>query len=83
MTSAFEHILVALGVFVTAQLSSAQQRHQPVSWFFGKSNNERFKVDVIDTWNMTITPHDKIYQKDDETPLPGKPYHAIRIRGAE
>lgn len=26
-----------------------------MSWFFGKPNNERFRVDVIDTWNMTIT----------------------------
>jgi len=57
--------------------------HQPVSWFYGKPANKRFKVDVIDTWNMTITRHDKIYDSDDEIPLPGKPHLAIRIRGAE
>jgi hypothetical protein len=50
---------------------------------YGKPANKRFKVDVIDTWNMTITPHDKIYESDAEIPLRGKPYLAIRILGVE
>ena len=57
--------------------------HQPVAWFYGKPKNVRFKVDVIDTWNMTITPHEKVYESNEEIPLPGKPYHAIRIRGVK
>ena len=57
--------------------------HQPIAWFYGKPKNMRFKVDVIDTWNMTITPHDRIYESKDEIPLPGKPYLAIRIRGVK
>ncbi len=57
--------------------------HQPVSWFYGKPAKKRFKVDVIDTWNMTITPHERIYESDAEIPLPGKPYLAIRIRSVE
>ncbi len=57
--------------------------HQPVTWFYGKPKKGRFKVDVIDTWNMTVSPHDKIYDRGDEIPLPGKPYLAIRIRGVK
>jgi hypothetical protein len=52
----------------------------------------KFKVDIIDTWNMTINPVDKILeiqaldnysyvdkQKQNIT-LPGKPYMALRIK---
>jgi hypothetical protein len=56
--------------------------HQPVSWFYGKPGSG-FRVDVIDTWNMTVTPHKKVYESDEEIPLPGKPYLAIRIRPVE
>ena len=50
-----------------------------------------FHVDVLDTWNMTITPVDKIYtlakpidsdfpaEGDATVPLPGRPYIALRI----
>ena len=54
--------------------------HQPKIWFYGKPKQGRFKVDVIDTWNMTVTPQQRIYQHNEEIPLPGKPYLAIRIR---
>ena len=57
--------------------------HQPVAWFYGKPKKTRFKVDVIDTWNMTIIPQDRIYENKEEIPLPGKPYLAIRIRGVK
>lgn len=52
----------------------------------------RFKVDVIDTWGMTITPVDGEFvtkkkdnyhfvdEKGRAVPLPGKPYMAVRIR---
>ncbi len=51
----------------------------------------RFKVDIIDTWNMTITPVEHIFEveqldryeyvdKDNsKVELPGKPYMALRI----
>ena len=54
-------------------------------------NGMRFKVDIIDTWNMTITPVDKIFEvkqldgyeyidKDNsKVELPGRPYMALRI----
>ncbi len=52
----------------------------------------KFKVDVIDTWNMTITPLDEVFEiekmgrydfidKDKKViSLPGKPYMALRIQ---
>lgn len=52
----------------------------------------KFKVDVLDTWNMTVTPVDGLFtltkrdnyfyaDKDGRNvPLPGKPYMAIRIK---
>ena len=52
----------------------------------------RFKVDIIDTWNMTITPVDQTIEieqldryeyidKDkSKVILPGRPYMALRIR---
>lgn len=54
---------------------------------------ERFRVDVIDTWNMTVEPHPgvftvqrradtKYYFHDPERPtvsLPGRPWMAVRV----
>ncbi len=51
----------------------------------------KFKVDIIDTWNMTITPVHELYEITDQNQyryfcnfnpvveLPGRPYMAIRI----
>ena len=56
------------------------------------SEGMKFTVEVIDTWSMTITPVEGVFEirkKDDYTfadkdgrsvPLPGKPYMALRIR---
>lgn len=71
-------------------------KEMPTSWTFqlykrGLIDGMRFKVDVIDTWNMTITPvkgefvtkkKDNYYFEDDDersVPLPGQPYIALRI----
>lgn len=54
--------------------------HQPKTWFYGKPKQGKFRVDVIDTWNMTIIPHERIYERSDDISLPGKPYLALRIR---
>jgi 5-deoxy-D-glucuronate isomerase len=54
----------------------------------------QFKVEVIDTWDMTITPVEGVFvtKKDDyhfidekqrTVELPGKPNMALRIRGAD
>jgi hypothetical protein len=71
-------------------------RQQPVSWPFalfktGLKDGMRFKVEVIDTWNMTITPVAEVFEiskRDDymyadkdgrSVTLPGRPYMALRI----
>ena len=72
-------------------------KQTPASWPFELykdriANGMKFKVEVLDTWAMTITPVDGEFvtkKKDnyhfvDENgravPLPGKPYLALRIR---
>jgi hypothetical protein len=68
----------------------------PASWSFalphdGLADGMKFHVDVIDTWEMTITPVDGVFtlkekdshtfvDRDDRTiKLPDKPYMALRI----
>jgi hypothetical protein len=72
-------------------------KEKPTSWPFELYKDQikdgmRFKVDVIDTWDMTITPADGEFvtkkkdnyhyvdEKGRTVPLPGKPYMAVRIR---
>jgi len=69
----------------------------PASWTFrlykdGLAGGMKFKVDILDTWAMTITPVDGDFvtkKADNYTfvdatarsiPLPSKPYLALRIR---
>ena len=40
---------------------------------------KKFKIDIIDTWKMTITPLDGLFEGDVKIKLPGIPYIAIRI----
>ena len=52
----------------------------------------KFTVDILDTWNMTVTPvagsftlkkkdnYSYVDQAGRSIPLPGKPYLAIRIK---
>ncbi|HEU6447682.1 MAG TPA: DUF5060 domain-containing protein [Verrucomicrobiae bacterium] len=71
-------------------------KDMPTNWVFqlykrGVSDGMHFKVDVIDTWNMTITPvpgdfvtkkKDNYYfvdENDRAVSLPGKPWMALRI----
>jgi hypothetical protein len=72
-------------------------KQTPTSWPFELYKDRikegmRFKVDVLDTWNMTITPLEGefVTKKKDNyhfvdakgraVPLPGKPYIAVRMR---
>jgi len=72
-------------------------KQTPTSWTFELYKDHikdgmRFKVDVINTWNMTITPvegefvtkkkdnYHFVDEKGRVVPLPGKPYIAARIR---
>ena len=46
------------------------------------SFEDKYEVEVIDTWNMTI---DKlgVFQGEFQIDLPGRPYMAIRLKKAE
>jgi hypothetical protein len=71
-------------------------RQAPTNWPFalakpGLADGMKFKAEVIDTWNMTVTPVDGVFEirkkdnysfadKDGRSiALPGRPYMALRI----
>ena len=41
-----------------------------------------FEIDILDTWNMTVT-HLGKRRGEFTVPLPGKPYMALRLKKAE
>ncbi|MGY5777449.1 DUF5060 domain-containing protein [Rhizobium sp. LEGMi135b] len=53
--------------------------HQPVIWSTGlPKDGTDYDVDVIDTWNMTITPAKKV-----EAPIPHPTRHGAIVRGGK
>ncbi|ELP66836.1 DUF5605 domain-containing protein [Streptomyces turgidiscabies] len=40
----------------------------------------RYRADVLDTWNMTVSELPGTYEGDFTLPLPGRPYIAVRLR---
>ncbi len=54
--------------------------HQPAVSQFELPPDAKFRADVIDPWNMTVTPFDGVYQGKIKLTLPGKPYLAIQFR---
>jgi hypothetical protein len=44
---------------------------------------KKFTLEVIDAWNMTITPVEGIFKGMVEIPLPGRPYMAVRAIAIE
>jgi len=71
-------------------------KEEPRQWEFrlpddGLQDGMRFRVNVIDTWNMTIIPVEQVFEvekldryeyvdkKRSKIQLPGKPYMALRI----
>ena len=72
-------------------------KEQPVEWQFELPNRRldagtQFQAEIIDTWEMTITPVDGVFEVEPRDrylcislgnrtiSLPGKPYIALRIR---
>ena len=70
---------------------------KPTSWKFelyrdGLADGNQFKIEIIDTWNMTVTPVEGVFvakkkdgytfvdEKGRSVALPGKPNLALRIR---
>lgn len=43
----------------------------------------RYKVDIIDTWNMTITEVAGSFEGTFRVDLPGRPYMAVRLTRTE
>ena len=72
-------------------------KEMPTEWVFslpkeGLSAGMQFKVEVLDTWNMTVTPVDQVFsivkhsnylfhaEGEQKVELTGRPYMALRIR---
>jgi len=47
---------------------------------FKMPGNIKFKFEVIDTWNMTITPVEGTFSGSTEIKMPGRPWMAVRIK---
>ena len=73
-------------------------KEQPTNWVFELpaprlSDDLKFKVEILDTWNGTVTPVDEVFVTKKNTDytfadvdgrglqLPGKPWLALRIQG--
>jgi hypothetical protein len=54
--------------------------HQPAKMTLDVPEGEQYRAEVIDTWEMTITPLEEPVVRGAEVPLPGKPYHALILR---
>ncbi len=52
---------------------------QPGSAIIDLAENSVFSVEIIDTWEMTITPIEKKFSGHSLIVLPAKPYIAVRI----
>jgi len=57
--------------------------HQPKVATLPLPSAGQYKVEVIDTWNMAITPVEGTFTGKKPIPLPGKPYMALRIQKTE
>jgi hypothetical protein len=57
--------------------------HQPKLWSEGFPTEGKYQIDVIDTWNMTITPLAGTFEGPQTVELPGKARLALRVRPVE
>jgi hypothetical protein len=58
-------------------------RHRPASKTLTLPTNRRYTVEIIDTWEMTVTLLQSSFSGACQIPLPGKPYIAVRVRRAD
>jgi hypothetical protein len=54
--------------------------HQPLEVRVPLPQAFEYKAEVIDTWNMTVTPIAGTFRDRQPIPLPGKPYLALRLK---
>ncbi|GLV54126.1 hypothetical protein KDH_09750 [Dictyobacter sp. S3.2.2.5] len=57
--------------------------HQPAQMTFRLPEGERYQGEVINIWDMTVTPLDEPVVRNAVVQLPGKPYHALVLRRAD
>lgn len=55
-------------------------RHQPAQVEVHVPEGEQYRGEVIDTWNMTVTPLEKTIECGTVVQLPGIPYQALIMR---
>ncbi|MEU8147671.1 DUF5605 domain-containing protein [Nonomuraea sp. NPDC048901] len=67
------------GRYYLAYLGHMQPRRRT----FSLRPGPRYRADILDTWNMTITELPGSYEGEFALPLPGRPFHAIRLRAIE
>lgn len=53
---------------------------QPTYKIFRMPQGMRFKVDILDTWDMTVSESNEIFEGEFRIDLPGKQYIAVRMR---
>jgi hypothetical protein len=53
---------------------------QPARTTFHLPEGGRYEVEVIDTWEMTVTPLEGTFEGRFTVELPGKPYVTVRVR---
>ena len=53
---------------------------QPGRFEFDLPEGKRYALDIIDPWNMTITPVAGTHSGKFWLDLPGKPYQAVQVR---
>lgn len=55
-------------------------KHQYAYQYVSLPDEEDYKIELIDTWNMEIMPLEGLYRGRCKINLPGKPYIALRIQ---
>jgi hypothetical protein len=54
--------------------------HQPAEYEFQLPGTVTFRADLVDPWQMTVTPLPGTYSGSASLRLPGKPYLAVRFQ---
>ncbi|MHC4519740.1 MAG: DUF5605 domain-containing protein [Planctomycetota bacterium] len=54
--------------------------YQPDRWGSDLTKGHTFGVEIIDPWEMTITPVEGVFEERFQMKLPSQPYLAIRLQ---
>lgn len=57
--------------------------YQPYNYSFTLLGNSKYKIKIIDTWNMTVDELPDLYERNVTVDLPSKPYMAILCTAKE